>query len=102
MALFVTLVRSLHLVCVPKDSLSNGRHFTGVINLFPPTRLCEEENCARGYKTSAGYLQPQELGEERVYQVTVFTQAYGPLPGYAASLACPSKFIYLVSPCSDS
>ena len=70
----------------------NGREFPGVINLFPPTRICEEESCARGYKTSTGYLQPQELGDERVYQVTVFTQAYGPLPGYAASLACPSKF----------
>ena len=63
----------------------------GVINLFPPTRVCEEGSCTQGYKTSADYRQPQELSDERVYPVTVFTQAHGPLPGYAASLACPSE-----------
>lgn len=63
----------------------------GVINLFPPTRVCEEGNCMHSYKTSADHRQPQELGDERVYGITVFTQAHGPLPGYAASLACPSE-----------
>jgi hypothetical protein len=86
-----------------EGSLGNKWGFLGVINLFPPTRLCEEESCARGYKTSAGYVRPQELGDEKVYEVTVFTQAYGPLPGYAASLACPSKLVCPVHPsCDDS
>jgi len=67
------------------------------VNLFPPTRLCEEESCARSYKTG-GYPQPRELTDEQTFRVTVFTQAYGPLPGFASSLECPSKVFPLVLP----
>lgn len=62
----------------------------GTINLFPPTRTCQEASCAHGYKTSRYYFDSQELTNERSYPVTVFTCNYGPLPGFAASLACPS------------
>jgi len=73
------------------------RGSTGAVNLFPPTRLCEEESCAHSYKTG-GYLQSRELTDERTFCITVFTQAYGPLPGFASSLECPSRLPPLVPP----
>jgi len=72
------------------------RCFAGAVNLFPPTRLCEEESCARSYKTG-GYLQPRELIDERTFRITVFTRTYGPLPGFASSLECPSRLFLLTS-----
>jgi len=72
------------------------------VNLFPQTRICEEESCARSYKTG-GYLQSRELADERTFRITVFTRAYGPLPGFASSLECPSRIFPLISPqfCAD-
>ena len=70
-------------------NLEPHHHLTGAINLLPPTRICEEESCTRSYKTG-GYPQPQPLANEQNFWVTVFTQMYGPLPGFTSSLECPS------------
>lgn len=69
------------------------RNVQGAINLFPPTRTCPNASCSHSYKTSRYYFEPQELTNEKSYSVTVFTRNCGPLPGFAASLACPGMLI---------
>jgi len=59
--------------------------------------MCEDEGCARSYKMG-GYLRAQGLTDERTFRITIFTQAHGPLPGFASSLECPSKIFSLGPP----
>ncbi|KAI0072019.1 hypothetical protein K474DRAFT_462626 [Panus rudis PR-1116 ss-1] len=55
----------------------------GFLDLYPPVRRCMDPECAGHH-----FGETRELSDLRSIRVTVFTQAWGPVPSWLYSAAC--------------
>lgn len=58
--------------------------------MVPPTHVCLDAKCRKPLESDPDEMCDRELKEALSYPVTVFTQAFGPMPGFCTSMYCRS------------
>lgn len=62
--------------------------FPAFHSLHPFTTICLDPRCQRSLYTDTTNMQDRKLVEELRLPITVFSRAYGAVPGYATSRYC--------------
>jgi len=60
----------------------------GIFNITPPTRVCIDPTCQQQLLANRNERRARELGEPKGHPVSVFTRAFGAIPGFTTSLYC--------------
>jgi CxC5 like cysteine cluster associated with KDZ transposases len=60
----------------------------GLFNITPPTRVCIDPTCRQQLLANRDEHRARELGEPKSHPISVFTRAFGAVPGFTTSLYC--------------
>jgi hypothetical protein len=60
----------------------------GLFNITPPTRVCIDPLCRQQLLANRNKHRARELGEPKSHPISVFTRAFGAVPGFTMSLYC--------------
>ena len=71
----------------------------GLFNITPPTRVCIDPTCRQQLLANTDEHRARELGEPKSHPISVFTRAFGAVPGFTISLYCRREgFFFRLSP----
>ena len=60
----------------------------GIFNITPPICVCIDPTCQEQLLANRNERRARELGEPKGHPVSVFTRAFGAIPGFTTSLYC--------------
>ena len=69
----------------------------GLFNIVPPTRTCIDLTCHQQLLANRNEHRAHKLGEPKTHPISMFTQAFGAVPGFTTSLYCHHESDHL--PC---
>jgi CxC5 like cysteine cluster associated with KDZ transposases len=62
--------------------------YIGLFNITPPTRVCIDPTCRQQLLANRNEHRTRKLGEPKSHPISVFTRAFGAVPGFTTSLYC--------------